>query len=128
HARPSPALVEARHHEAAGTLFRHRRGALPPALDHDPLPAQAADIGPEMLRGPVSSVSGFSLGPDARRWLNRIGSLLGAAGVVFVALRLASYADEIDAAGIGVGGYVALLGLAVVYGASNLLLALGWWR
>lgn len=81
-----------------------------------------------MPRGPVSSVSGFSLGPDARRWLNRIGGLLGAAGVVFVALRLASYADEIDAAGIGVGGYVALLGLAVVYGASNLLLALGWWR
>lgn len=81
-----------------------------------------------MPRGPVSSVSGFSLGPDARRWLNRIGALLGAAGVVFVALRLASYADEIDAAGIGVGGYVALLGLAVVYGASNLLLALGWWR
>ncbi len=80
-----------------------------------------------MPRGPVSSVSGFSLGSDARRWLNRIGALLGAAGVVFVALRLASYAGEIDAAGIGPGGYAALFGLAAVYGASNLLLALGWW-
>lgn len=81
-----------------------------------------------MPKGPASPVSGFRPGPDARRWLNRIGALLGVAGVVFVALRLASYADEIDAAGIGVGGYLALLGLALVYGASNLLLALGWWR
>lgn len=81
-----------------------------------------------MPRGPFSSVSGARLGPDARRWLNRIGALLGAAGVVFVALRLASYADEIDAAAIGIGGYLALFGLAAIYGASNLLLALGWWR
>lgn len=81
-----------------------------------------------MPRGPFSWVSDARLGPNARRWLNRIGALLGAAGVVFVALRLASYADEIDAAAIGIGGYLVLFGLAVIYGASNLLLALGWWR
>lgn len=80
-----------------------------------------------MPRRPVSSVSGFSPGPGARRWLNRIGAALGVAGMAFVLLRLARYAGEIDAAGIGIGGYLALLGLAIVYGASNLLLALGWW-
>ena len=81
-----------------------------------------------MPKGPALPVSVFRLDPDTRRWLNRIGALFGVAGVVFVALRLASYADEIDAAGIGPGGYLALLSLAIVYGASNLLLALGWWR
>lgn len=67
-------------------------------------------------------------GPGMKTWLSRIGTLLGLVGLLFVAFRLRTYAGEIEAGGIGVGGYVALGGLALVYGTSNLLLALGWWK
>lgn len=69
-----------------------------------------------------------ALGPSARTWLNRIGTFLGLAGLVFVAMRLHSYAGEIDLRRIGLGGYLAVAALAGLYGASNLLLASGWRR
>lgn len=81
-----------------------------------------------MLPRPNRPASSASLSPDARKWLNRIGALLGLAGVAFVGLRLAYYAGEIDAKGIGAGGYLGLAALALIYGASNLLLAFAWWR
>ncbi len=70
----------------------------------------------------------MALSPGARIGLNRIGALLGLAGVVFVGGRLHSYAGEIDLHRVGAGGYVAIAALAGLYGASNLLLALGWQR
>ncbi|KRB32105.1 MULTISPECIES: hypothetical protein [Mesorhizobium] len=70
----------------------------------------------------------MALGPGARTWLNRIGAFLGLAGLVFVGMRLHSYAGEIDFRRIGLGGYVAIAALAGLYGLSNLLLAVGWWR
>ncbi|WP_245451921.1 hypothetical protein [Mesorhizobium waimense] len=70
----------------------------------------------------------MALGPGARTWLNRMGTLLGLAGVVFVGTRLHVYAGEIDFRRMGAGGYVAIAVLAGLYGASNLLLALGWRR
>ncbi|RWE78185.1 MAG: hypothetical protein EOS42_06025 [Mesorhizobium sp.] len=66
------------------------------------------------------------LGPSAKAWLNRIGAFLGLAGVVFVGIRLHGYAGEIDLRRMGAGSYAAIAALAGVYGASNLLLALGW--
>jgi len=68
----------------------------------------------------------MALGPGAKTWLNRTGTLLGLAGVVFVGISLQGYASEIDIRRLGAGGYVAIAALAGLYGASNLLLALGW--
>lgn len=68
----------------------------------------------------------MALGPRAKTWLNRIGAFLGLAGVVFVGIRLYGYAGEIDFRRMGAGSYAAIAALAGVYGASNLLLALGW--
>ncbi|WP_246687429.1 hypothetical protein [Mesorhizobium sp. B3-1-7] len=68
----------------------------------------------------------MALGPRAKTWLGRIGAFLGLAGVVFVGIRLHGYAGEIDFRRMGAGSYAAIAALAGVYGASNLLLALGW--
>ncbi|WP_245455545.1 MULTISPECIES: hypothetical protein [unclassified Mesorhizobium] len=68
----------------------------------------------------------MALGPGAKTWLNRTGALLGLAGVLFVGIRLQGYAGEIDFRRLGAGGYLAIAALAGLYGASNLLLALGW--
>jgi uncharacterized membrane protein YbhN (UPF0104 family) len=76
---------------------------------------------------PTAAAAAFP-GRRARTWLNGIGALLGLAGVVFVVLRLKGYAGEIDADRITPAGFLGLAALALVYGASNLLLALGWWR
>ncbi|MER8629836.1 hypothetical protein NKH55_08720 [Mesorhizobium opportunistum] len=70
----------------------------------------------------------MALGPGARTWLNRTGAFLGLAGLVFVGIRLHSYAGEIDFRRIGLGGYIAIAALAGLYGVSNLLLAVGWRR
>ncbi|MBZ9694846.1 hypothetical protein LB516_06410 [Mesorhizobium sp. CO1-1-7] len=67
-----------------------------------------------------------ALGPRAKTWLNRIGALLGLAGVVFVGIRLQGYTGEIDFRRMGAASYTAIIALAGVYGVSNLLLALGW--
>lgn len=63
-----------------------------------------------------------------RSWMNRVGTILGIVGILFVASRLVSYAEEIDTAGIGAAVYAKLGVLALVYAASNLLLALAWWH
>ena len=82
-------------------------------MDDDPLQSAAQSL------TPASSTS-------LRTWLNRIGALLGIAGVAFVAYRLHGYLGELDLQRFGPPSYVAAVLLAVVYGASNLLLALGW--
>ncbi|TPK82037.1 hypothetical protein FJ548_21375 [Mesorhizobium sp. B2-4-17] len=68
------------------------------------------------------------LSPSARIWLNRTGAFLGLAGVIFVGIRLRHYAGQIDFRKLEAGDYAALAALASLYGASNLLLALGWQR
>ncbi|RRH95481.1 hypothetical protein EH240_24835 [Mesorhizobium tamadayense] len=70
----------------------------------------------------------MALSPSARIWLHRVGAFLGLAGVIFVGIRLHDYAGQIDFHSLGVGGYAAIAALAGLYGASNLLLALGWRR
>ncbi|QKC97779.1 hypothetical protein [Mesorhizobium sp. NZP2298] len=61
-------------------------------------------------------------------FLNGLGVLLGALGLFFVVYRLHAYKSEIDVARIGIAGYASILSLAVVYGAGNMFLALGWGR
>ena len=63
---------------------------------------------------------------STRAVLTWIGALLGVAGTAFVAARLYAYWGVIDVAGIGRGGYVLIVLLAVIYGAANLLLAFAW--
>ncbi|BCG89492.1 hypothetical protein MesoLj113c_56020 [Mesorhizobium sp. 113-3-9] len=70
----------------------------------------------------------IALSPNARTWLNRIGGLLGLAGIVFVGIRLHGYAGEINFQRIGVGGYIATTALAGMYAVLNLLMAFGWQR
>lgn len=70
----------------------------------------------------------MSLGPSAKTWLNRIGAFLGLAGVVFVGIKLHDYADVIDLHRMTGSSYVSIAALVGLYGASNLLLALGWRR
>ena len=71
-----------------------------------------------------------SLSPQAKKslraWLDRLGALLGIAGVAFVIYRLYGYFGEFDFRRFGPWIYVAAALLAVLYGASNLLLTFGW--
>ncbi len=62
-----------------------------------------------------------------RRWLHAVGSLLGLAGLVFVALRLNAYADEIDLSRFSILAWSIIGLLALAYGAANVLLARAWW-
>ncbi|TPN01696.1 hypothetical protein [Mesorhizobium sp. B2-1-3A] len=66
------------------------------------------------------------MSPYAKVWLHRIGAFLGLAGVVFVAIRLRGYADEIDFHRMGTGSYIAVAALASLFGVSNVLLGFGW--
>lgn len=59
-------------------------------------------------------------------WLNRVGTALGLAGLVFVLARLYEHSDDLRLSSISPMGYAALALLAIVYGASNILLAIGW--
>lgn len=61
-----------------------------------------------------------------KRSLHLAGIALGALGIVFVAIKLVQYGDQIQLSKFGVGTLLALFGLAVVYGAAGLLLALAW--
>ncbi len=54
------------------------------------------------------------------------GRLLAVAGVVFVLLRLWAHEGEIKPAAIEASVWVMVAMLALVYGASNLMLAMGW--
>lgn len=62
-----------------------------------------------------------------KRWLHFAGGGLGLAGVGFVAIRLHSYADQIDVSRFDVGAWLGLVLLALAYGAVNVLLARAWW-
>lgn len=66
------------------------------------------------------------MSPRLKRGLHIAGSGLAVIGGVFVAMRLGAYADEIDLAAIGGPTWSAAALLAMVYGASNVMLALAW--
>ncbi|UJW85873.1 hypothetical protein [Devosia sp. SL43] len=67
------------------------------------------------------------LSPGVKKGLNLIGSLLAVSGIVFVGLLLWDYSARIDLGSISLHSYAAFIVLAAVYGASNVLLARGWW-
>lgn len=62
----------------------------------------------------------------SRRWLNGLGSGLALIGVGFVVFKLAQYRDQIDLARLSAHDWFALLLLAVVGGASSVLLGYAW--
>ena len=65
--------------------------------------------------------------PDfLKRSLHLAGGALGALGVLFVAIKLVEYGDQIELSKFGTGALFALFGLAVVYGAASLLLGFAW--
>lgn len=59
-------------------------------------------------------------------WLKLAGGLLGFAGIVFVALRLIEYQDELRQHELPTTFWAVLALLSAVYGLSNSLLAIGW--
>jgi FtsH-binding integral membrane protein len=63
-----------------------------------------------------------------KKILHALGTLIGISGLVFIALRLYSYADQIDISSISVTDAAIVICLAVAYGTANLFLARGWWH
>jgi len=64
---------------------------------------------------------------DRKRVLALAGSALAVAGILFVAKRLLHYAGQTDLGQLSSGGWLALAGLSLLYGAANTLLGTGWW-
>lgn len=62
-----------------------------------------------------------------RRLLHVLGGGLGLAGVLFVAIRLQSYSEQLDLSRFGLLVWGSLAILAVLYGAANMFLARAWW-
>jgi uncharacterized membrane protein YbhN (UPF0104 family) len=63
-----------------------------------------------------------------KRALHWGGSALAILGIVFVAIRLREYGAEIDFARFDSEAWLGVAGLALIYGASNLMLAMAWWN
>lgn len=66
--------------------------------------------------------------PILKRTLHWGGSAAAIAGIVFVALRLHDYGAEIDFARFDLMAWSWVAALALIYGVSNLMLALAWWN
>jgi uncharacterized membrane protein YbhN (UPF0104 family) len=58
-------------------------------------------------------------------WFGRALVLLG---IIFISLRLSEYSSELDFSFISSLSWVAIIGLSIVYGVANILLALAWWN
>lgn len=65
--------------------------------------------------------------PILKRTLHWGGSALAIVGIVFVILRLRSYGADIDFARFDLTAWSVVAVLALIYGLSNLMLALAWW-
>ena len=63
-----------------------------------------------------------------KRALHWGGSALAIAGIVFVALRLRDYGAKIDFSRFDSQAWLGVAGLTLIYGASNLMLAMAWWN
>lgn len=66
--------------------------------------------------------------PAVKRALHWGGSALAIAGIVFVALRLRDNGAELDFARFNLTAWSWVAALALIYGLSNLMLALAWWN
>ena len=66
--------------------------------------------------------------PILKRTLHWGGSAVAIAGIAFVALRLHDYGAEIDFARFDLIAWSWGAALALIYGLSNLMLALAWWN
>ena len=62
-----------------------------------------------------------------KRYLHLIGGALGLIGVIFVIIKLGSYAHEINLTRFNMTDGFLILFLSLLYGASNILLAQAWW-
>jgi hypothetical protein len=67
-------------------------------------------------------------GMNWRRWLHGLGSFMAVFGVGFVVLRFHEYWGQLDSALWNPALILKVLGLSIVYGAGNLLLAMAWSR
>ena len=67
------------------------------------------------------------MSPILKRSLHGAGALLAIAGIIFVAMRLRDQAADIDLTRFNGSAWLTITGLALIYGLSNLLLALAWW-
>lgn len=63
---------------------------------------------------------------NLRRLLDWFGSGLALTGIMFVAFRIEDYSSRISLSQITSADWVSILGLALLYGLANLLLALSW--
>jgi hypothetical protein len=70
----------------------------------------------------------LNLSLGLRRNLHWFGSALAIGGIVFVGIRLCSYAAELDFSRFSLADYALIGALAATYGAANLFLALAWCR
>jgi glycosyltransferase 2 family protein len=70
----------------------------------------------------------LTMAPAFRRTLHLAGSGLALLGIAFVVIRLNKYWGSRDLSHITSVGWVAIGGLAVLYGSANLVLALAWRR
>ena len=66
--------------------------------------------------------------PHFKKFLHLVGGCLGAAGVLFVAVRLHRYADQIAADRFSPSQWFFIALLAFIYGSANVLLATAWSR
>lgn len=66
--------------------------------------------------------------PALKRWLHIIGGGFGLLGVVFVVMRLNTYAEQIDLTRFDTTAWSLISLFALVYGSANVLLAQAWWH
>jgi hypothetical protein len=66
--------------------------------------------------------------PSFKKGLHWAGSTLALTGIAFVVLRLRDYGGQIDFSRFDVTAWSIVAGSALIYGLSNLMLALAWWN
>jgi glycosyltransferase 2 family protein len=76
---------------------------------------------------PLSSTR-LSMNPILQRALRWVGSGLALIGIAFVTLRLHEHWGGLDLSQMTPSSWTSLIGLALLYGLANLLLALAWWH
>lgn len=66
------------------------------------------------------------MSPVIPKILHWAGSILALTGIIFFAIRLHEYQKSLDLTRITPAAFIAIAGLAMIYGAANLLLVLAW--
>lgn len=68
----------------------------------------------------------MKMSPVIPKILHLAGSILALTGIIFFAIRLHEYQKSLDLTQITPAAFIAIAGLAMIYGAANLLLVLAW--